>query len=489
MEAGLTVTLAPGRAEGDVVARGVFSGDDLVVPDAERHRLDLVGFGAKVGQAQLATDADGTVALLVGLGARDRMDPATLRRAAGAMTRAATRIPALATTLIADLEGVVPGPEAAAAIATGALSVRYRFDAHRSRPSTDGPAHIRLVTPEADDPAVVAAVRRATVLARGVALARDLVNEPGGTLTPTELAERIRALASDRLRVVVHDHQAIRALGMGGVLGVNRGSTQPPAFVEVHHEPPRPTGRALALVGKGITYDTGGINLKKLATSLIVMKGDMGGAAAVIGAMSVLADLDVPTRVTAYLPLTDNMTGGDATRPGDVLRMYGGTTVEVVDTDAEGRLVLADAVAYAADHGDADAIVTVATLTGTIVHATGTEYGAVIGREQEVTDAILAAAEGTPDRAWPLPRMAEYRGMLKSTVADLTNRSEAPAASAVAALFVEQFVGDTPWAHIDMNAVNLRDRDTDDGPAGARGWGVHLLVRLAEAYGAEEATS
>lgn len=481
---GLVVGVADRPADGDVVARGVFAGDEPDLPAPERRRLAAAGFAARIGQVQLATTAAGDLSAVVGLGARDELDVAALRRAAGALVRATTKVPAVAATLVDDVAGVLPAPEAAAAVVTGARSVHYRFDAHRTRPSTDGPAELRLVV--ADPTAVEAAVHRATILADGVDLARDLVNEPGGTLTAPVFAERIRALARDRLRVVVHDHEAVVGLGMGGLLGVNRGSHQPCAFVELHHEPPEPTGRALALVGKGITYDSGGLNLKKQASSLLIMKGDMGGAAAVVGAMSALAALDVPTRVSAYLPLTDNMTGGDATRPGDVLRMYDGSTLEIVDTDAEGRIVLSDAVAYARAHADADAILSVATLTGTIVHATGTEHAGLFARDDALGDRIVAAAEGTPDRVWPLPRVPEYLGMLKSKVADRCNRSEAPAASAVAALLVEQFAGDLAFAHLDTNSVNLRDRDSDDGPAGARGWGVHLLVRLAEAHGREE---
>ncbi|MFN8023379.1 MAG: M17 family metallopeptidase [Acidimicrobiales bacterium] len=284
------------------------------------------------------------------------------------------------------------------------------------------------------------------------------------------------------MRVVVHDHDAVQALGMGGVLGVNRGSDQAAAFVELHHVPADAGDRPrLALVGKGITFDTGGINLKHNAAALLGMKTDMGGAAAIIGAMQVIAELGLPTPVSAYLPLTDNMTGGDATRPGDVLRMFDGTTVEVVDTDAEGRIVLGDAVAFAATTSPS-AIVDVATLTHTALHVTGQQVAPFVSTHDQLADQIARASAATGDRAWRMPRVPEYRGLLKSRVADMCNRSEAPAASAFAALFVESFAKGLPFAHLDMAAVVSSDRDLDDRPAGATGWGVELLVHLVEHY-------
>ena len=310
------------------------------------------------------------------------------------------------------------------------------------------------------------------------------MNEPGGSLTPTEFARRCEELAGPQLQVIVHDLPAIRELGMGGLLGVNSGSEQPATFVELHYtpQPSRRIDRRLALIGKGITFDTGGINLKTKSSALLAMKNDMGGAAAIVGALSVFADLDVPTPVSAYIPLTDNMTGGGAYRPGDVLRMYNGRTVEVVDTDAEGRIVLGDALAYSTAHANAAAVVSVATLTGTQIHATGVDIAALIGRDQSVIDQVMAASARCTDRVWQLPRVAEYGPLLKSGIADMTNRSEAPAASAFAALFLESFIDDTPWAHVDMAAVALRDRDTPDGPAGGRGWGVELLIELANSF-------
>lgn len=487
----LVVARRTSAPEGSLLARGVYIDqlEGFAAPARELQRL--AGFGARTGEVHFANDGD-HVLLLVGLGERDRLDLGGLRRAAAATVRAATRADVLATSLLDDASASTvrsfDRAAAAAAITAAALSVRYRFDEHRSTPNNDGPRELVLIGPANEG--VDRALWRADTLSRGVELARDLVNEPGGSLTPTEFARRCSGLAGPQLNVVVHDLAAVRALGMGGLLGVNSGSSEPAAFVELHYTPAVATQRPrLALIGKGITYDSGGIMLKTKASSLLAMKNDMGGAAAIVGAMSVFADLDVPTPVSAFIPMTDNMTGGGAYRPGDILRMYDGTTVEVVDTDAEGRIVLGDALAYARKHSDAAAAVSVATLTGTAIHATGADIAALIGRDQSVTEGLLAASGRCTDRLWQLPRVPEYRSLLKSSVADMTNRSEAPAASAFAALFLEPFVGELPWAHIDMAAVATRDRDTPDGPAGGRGWGVELLFEYASSFGADTPTT
>ncbi|MFZ9397962.1 MAG: leucyl aminopeptidase family protein [Ilumatobacteraceae bacterium] len=471
---------------GATVARGVYI-DQLQEFDSRSRELQrLVGFNAAIGDVHTTTEGD-SIVVLVGLGERGRLDPSGLRRSVASLVRACSRSDVLATTLLEDALGTEMDDEfdavaAATSIVTASLSVRYRFDQHRSAPNTDGPRQLVIVHPP--DQKVTRAIERADIVFRGVELARDLVNEPGGTLTPTEFARRCMALAGPRLQVVVHDFEAVRNLGMGGLLGVNSGSDEPPAFVEMHYTPAKESDRPrLALVGKGITYDSGGVMLKQKASSLLAMKNDMGGAAAIIGAMSVFADLDVPAPVSAYLPMTDNMSGGGAYRPGDVLRMYDGTTVEVLDTDAEGRIVLGDALAYARKHSGASAALSVATLTGTAIHATGVEIAALIGRDENVIDGLLSASRRCSDRLWQLPRVPEYRFLLKSSIADMTNRSEAPAATSFAALFLEPFIGDIPWAHIDMAAVATRDRDTPDGPAGARGWGVELLVEYASVFG------
>lgn len=478
----LKVTCRRDVSPGSTVARGVFQ-DQVGDFDAlQRSQFDIVGFSGRAGETCVST-VDGSPVILVGFGKQAGVTPSTIKRATAAAIRAASRTKVLSLVLP---DGLGTGPDAGGLLSemtTVAISVRYRFDAHRSVVSSDGPDELVIVCQS--DSVALAAVERASIMQRGVALARDLVNEPGGSLTPVVFSGRCSELSGPQLDVVVHDRDAIRDLGMGGLLGVNKGSSEPPAFVEMHYSPAVDTGRKrVAFIGKGVTYDTGGIMLKQKASALLSMKTDMGGAAAIVGAMSILADLQVETPVSAYIPMTDNMTGGGAYRPGDVLRLYGGTTVEILDTDAEGRLVLGDALAYAREKSGAAAMLSIATLTGTVIHATGTEYAALIGRDQPIIDGLLEASARTNDRLWQLPRVAEYRGLLRSSIADMTNRSEAPAASSFAALFLESFVGDIPWAHVDMCGVVSRDRDTHEGPSGATGWGVELLAEYASRFGA-----
>jgi leucyl aminopeptidase len=319
-------------------------------------------------------------------------------------------------------------------------------------------------------------------VAAGAVLTRDLVNEPGGTLTPPVLAERLDALASEHdLECTVWDEQAIRREGLGGLLGVNRGSTLPPRFVQLRYAPPAaPRGR-LALVGKGITFDSGGLSIKTGA-GMMTMKDDMGGAAAVAGAMSVLRVTAPKCEVRAYLPLTDNMSDGDATRPGDVLRIRGGKTVEVLNTDAEGRLVLADALTLATEADPApDAVLDLATLTGAVESALGQRIAGLMGNHEGWIDEVRAAAGRAGERVWPLPLPADYRRHLDSDVADLRNIGRIPAGgSLIAGIFLQEFVGNgIPWAHLDIAGTAWSTEVDGELAKGATGFGVRLLVELA----------
>jgi len=264
-------------------------------------------------------------------------------------------------------------------------------------------------------------------------------------------------------------------------LGVNRGSTQPPRFIELAHLPPSPRG-TLALVGKGITFDSGGLSLKT-ALGMTTMKDDMGGAAAILGAMSVLPAVAPKVAVRAFIPATDNMTGGDATRVGDVLRIRNGRTVEVLNTDAEGRLVLADALSMASEAAP-DAILDVATLTGAIEVALGGALAGMFGNDPAWTAQVSAAAERSGERVWEMPLVEQYRPWLDSEVADLKNIGKAgQAGSVVAALFLREFVGEgIPWVHLDIAGTAWSDADDLELAKGGTGWGVRLLVELARGF-------
>ena len=313
-------------------------------------------------------------------------------------------------------------------------------------------------------------------------LARDLVNDPGGSLTPQAFAEvAVDVAEREDLQISVLDEDDIAEAGLGGILGVNRGSTQPPRLVELCYEPPNAKG-ALAFVGKGITFDSGGLSIKS-GEGMMAMKNDMSGAAAVLGAFSALRAVSPSCTVRGYLPLTDNMSGGDATRPGDVLKIRNGTTVEVLNTDAEGRLVLADALSLASE-AQPDAIVDLATLTGAVEVALGTRVAALMANHDGWSDQVRAAAGAAGERLWPLPLPADYRPWLDSDVADLRNISKVPKGGSITAgLFLQEFVGEgIPWAHLDIAGTSWSKEVWGADAVGGTGYGVRLLVELARTF-------
>jgi leucyl aminopeptidase len=335
--------------------------------------------------------------------------------------------------------------------------------------------------------AVRAAAERASIVADAVCFARDLVNTPGGTLTPQVFAD----LAAERataagLEVEVLDADGIAEAGLGGLLAVNQGSTQPPRMVKLTYTPDaelEPTGDTLAFVGKGITFDSGGLSIKP-ADGMIGMKMDMGGAAAVIAAMCALPALGARTAAVSFTPMTDNMINGDAQRPGDVFTARGGTTVEVLNTDAEGRLILADALVLASEE-QPTAIVDLATLTGACLVALGDRIAGLMSNDDEFRGRVVGAAAVAGERVWPLPLPADYRKLLDSRVADISNISSARfGGTLTAGLFLQEFVGDgIPWAHLDIaGPAYLDSPDGEQGPGGT-GFGVRTLLQLTCGWG------
>jgi leucyl aminopeptidase len=319
------------------------------------------------------------------------------------------------------------------------------------------------------------------VYARATALARDLANTPAADLAPLDLASAAQRLAPAGLRVRVHDRRALERHGMEAILAVGRGSQQPPCLIEISYRPRRPARRRIALVGKGITFDSGGLSIKN-ADSMQMQKRDMAGGAVVLAALSALPALDLPIEVHGYVPAAENMPSGTALRPGDVLRVCSGTTVEVLNTDAEGRLVLADALAYAVRRRP-DVILDFATLTAAVRAALGPRCAAVMGTDRHLVATLLAAAADANEMLWELPLIGEYRRDLDSRVADLKNIGDGPAGTITAALFLREFVGDVPWAHVDFSSTVMSDGFACH-PKGASGYGVrtllHALTRLAE---------
>jgi len=408
----------------------------------------------------------------------------TLRRAAAAFVRAVGEGDAAAMVLPGG--GALDLASAAGAVAEGASLAGYRFDTYRTgdRPGRLGRLVIVTESP-ADARTAAAGAARGTRIAESVALARDLVNEPPSSLTPRQFAESFVRRFRDvpGLTVEVWDEHRIAAERLGGLLGVARGSAQSPRLVRVAYEPPDPIevdGRVphLCLVGKGITFDSGGLSLKT-AGGMETMKTDMGGAAAVLGAVDAIAALGARIRITALTPLTENMPGGSAIKPGDVLTARNGKTIEVLNTDAEGRLVLADALSLAVEAG-ADAIVDLATLTGAAVVALGKEIAGLLGNDEALLARVTAASTRTGEPVWTLPMPDDYRGHIDSEIADMRNVGRPGQAGSIsAAMLLREFVGDVPWAHLDIAGPARSDEQTRYLTKGGTGFGVRLLVELA----------
>ena len=464
-------------AGADAVAVPV--GSDGEVPKEighDRAALARAGFAGRLGQALPLPTADGPAQVAVGTGPAEALDLAALRVAAATFARAVPGDARLAARVPTPLDG--SAADTTAAIVEGILLGRYRFDLSSSANDVQVSAIVLSAPPEAHDE-VRAGAERGLVTARAALLGRDLANCPAGFLTAAKMAEAaVEIGARTGLQVEVFDRDALVALGCGGLLGVNKGSVQPPRMVRLRYVPDgEPVGR-LTLVGKGIMYDSGGISLKPSDASHSTMKNDMSGAGSVLAAMSALRELGCRAAVTGYLMCTDNMPSGSAMQLGDVLTIRGGTTVEVLNTDAEGRLVMADALVLAREE-PVDAIVDIATLTGAALRALGTEVAAVMGNDDALLGQVEAAAASTDEKVWRLPVYRPYRAQLDSDIADLTNMGGPNAGSITAALFLEEFVGGVPWAHIDIAGTAQSDVASGWVNKGATGFGTRLLVDLA----------
>jgi leucyl aminopeptidase len=365
------------------------------------------------------------------------------------------------------------GDDALAAFAEGILLASYDFRVGGSvkRPGAES---ITVVT------AAAAALERGAAVARAVALARDLTNTTSVDKSPQWLAERTEELAGEAgLTVRVRDERVLAAEGFGGLVAVGSGSDRPPRLIELTYEPEGATeGRHLVLVGKGITFDSGGLSLKP-NEGMKTMKTDMAGGAVVIAVMSALRELGVPVKVTGLVAAAENMPSGSAMRPGDVIRHYGGTTSEVLNTDAEGRLVLADALAYADAELDPAAVVDIATLTGAAKVALGWRHAALYATDDALADDLTGAGQDAGEALWRMPLVDEYREAIDSDVADVANmgRGGFGAGSITAALFLREFAGGRPWAHLDIAGPARAASDDGEITKGATGFGVRLLLR------------
>jgi leucyl aminopeptidase len=495
----MKVTLAQpnaASAKADLLAVPVFAGPELG-PGAEEAvaalgvpvapLLEARGFSGKPGEtAALPTlgRLPATVLLLVGVGERAKVDAEVLRRAAAAMVRqgrgAAKAVTTLAQALPADPAGAVQ------AVTEGALLAAYRFDKYKQAKANGDrrPAELAalaLVPPGSGGRgsggrgALARALAAGQVRAAATNLARDLSNEPANALHPADLAAAARkALAGKGVTVKVKDEKALAREGFGGIVGVGQGAEHPPRLIELRYAPKGATGQVV-LVGKGITFDSGGLSLKP-PDSMKTMKTDMSGAAAVLATMSALADLEVGVAVTGYLASAENMPSGHAIRPGDVLTMKNGKTVEVLNTDAEGRLVMADALALGAA-AKPDAIIDVATLTGACMIALGNRYSGLMANDEALAAELLDAAAEAGEPTWRLPLPPEYHKDIESDLADLKNVGDRYGGALVAGLFLQEFVDDRPWAHLDI--AGPARAESEDGYLGKGSTGVAVRTLLS----------
>lgn len=434
-----------------------------------------------------ATTAPSLIAVGFGAAADGSAYPAeTLRRTAGAAVRAAAGSKRAAMTLALANGG--PEPRDVGAVAEGALLGGYSFTRYRHASLADRKppvGSVALIVPEPRAAGSRDAVRRADVLAQSVALARDLVNTPPVDLHPADLAEAaVQACAGLDLAIEVLDERALARGGYGGILGVGAGAADPPRLVRIGYRHPGST-RTIALIGKGITFDSGGLSLKP-AKAMEEMKSDMAGAAAVIATMVAVGKRQPTLNVTGWVPSAENLPSGSAIRPSDVLTMYGGKRVEVLNTDAEGRLVLADALVRSGEERP-DFVVDVATLTGAQIVALGTRTAAVMGNDDGFRDRVAAAAGRAGEPAWPMPLPRELRRSLDSEVADLANVGERYGGMLVAGLFLREFVAEgIPWAHLDIAGPSYNSGEPYGyTPTGGTGTAVRTFIELIEELAAD----
>jgi leucyl aminopeptidase len=413
--------------------------------------------------------------VLLGIGKTARLDREAARLAAARAVKAADRARAARVALCFPFGETDALVEAAA---EGAQLGAYRFDKYLSERKPFSVQELDLVLEDSARKNQKQAVHLGTEIGDAVNFARDLVNEPASVITPTALAAAARGVAREgKLRSEILETKEIQRLRMGMFLGVAQGSAEPPRLIHLWWQPEKRTKeKPLAFIGKAITFDSGGLSLKT-AQGMETMKSDMAGSAAVFGAMKVVAQLKPPFPVHAFVGTCENMPSGTAQRPGDIVRARNGKTVEVLNTDAEGRLVLGDVLVWAAEH-DPSAMIDLATLTGAIVTALGPYSTGLFASSDTLADEILTAARAAGEEIWRMPMPENLKELIKSPIADLKNTGGPKGGSITAALFLKEFVGDIPWAHLDIAASSFLDKERTYDPRGGTGAGVRTLVEI-----------
>ena len=440
---------------------------------------DLTGEAGEVGVLYPRGAIPAKRVLVVGLGEADSFDLEGVRKAAAAAIRKAHQLGAEHLATIVHGAGIAELPAAASAQATviGSVLAAYEFDADKQKNEDKSPvASLTLVEfDEAKIGSCEEGAAAAEAIARGVYLARDLVNMPPNIATPTKMAKVAREIGQEfGMKITVGGRKWAARRNMGAFLAVAKGAGEKPKFIVLEHNADRDDLVPIVLVGKGITFDTGGISIKP-SEGMGNMKSDMGGAAAVLGAMKAVGGLNLPLRVIGITPCTENMPDAFAYRPADVIKASNGKTIEIISTDAEGRMVLADGLVYAGSYKPA-AVVDLATLTGACVVALGKGMAAgMFSNDDSLRDALLAASENTHERLWPLPLWDDYKQAIKSDVADMKNSGGRMGGVATSAIFLKAFT-DYPWAHLDIASMALNDKESGYTTRGGTGFGVRVLV-------------
>lgn len=477
------VCLAP---EGGEAGR-IFREADEATGGAASRVLAAAAFKAKKGKTcDIPAPGAGLSRIVVaGLGSAPELTATIATELGGEIAAAVTREKEIAVAAEAL------APELCAALAEGLALRCYRFDRYRTRKEDEPEATLKSATLLCAEPAKAAALWKARQkVVAGVHLARDLVSEPANVLTPDEMAERCRGLEELGVKVSVLGLQELKKLGFGALLGVAQGSDHPPRVVVMQwHGAPAGKGRRkadksapLAFIGKGVTFDSGGISIKP-AAGMEDMKFDMAGAAAVVGAMAALAGRKAKIDAVGVVGLVENMPSGKAQRPGDVVKTCSGQTVEVINTDAEGRLVLADLLWYCQEKFTPRLMVDFATLTGAIIVGLGHEYAGLFSNDDDLATRLAASGSETGEKLWRMPLHDAYDKLIKSDIADMKNTGGRPAGSITAAQFLKRFVKDgTAWAHVDIAGTAWGTKDSPLAPKGATAFGVRLVDRLAEGF-------
>lgn len=417
---------------------------------------------------------------VAGLGKRENFNLDKVRQVAGNYCRSLQKLNCYRVATVfngAGIGGIVP-EAASQAITEGSLLGLYNFQKYKKSEYSDIKELLIVEKDETKLLGLEQAVCKGRIIAEATILARDMVNEPANYMTPTKMEDIAREISeTHKLEFKLFDFQDMQSMGMEALLGVARGSSQPPKLLIIGYKGDEKSKSEIGFIGKGITFDSGGISIKP-SEGMADMKDDMAGAAAVMGAIQAIAQLKPKINVTAIIPATENMPGGTALKPGDILKSMNGKTIEVVNTDAEGRLILADALSYAVREG-LSPLIDLATLTGACRIALGTGYSGVFTNNQELVDRVLQAANKAGEKSWQMPMPEEYKEMNKSQIADIRNTGNRHGGAITAALFLSEFVSDVPWVHVDIAGTVSSDKENGYTVKGATGVGVRTLVELA----------